>query len=172
MRNSKESEGEFSAFYPQTESKEGIFLELAAEHTQCRLQKVPQDGLVSLELQFGKNELVSYTDYRKTELTRKSTDWIDRASGALWLSTFGTLDVDKAAEDPYVTVQRAFCAFGFAEVHRTIWRYHSVGSIKQSIHNDAWSEWNRLEDYKHPLPENVYDVYMQYWSSMKFLIVS
>jgi hypothetical protein len=34
---------------------------------------------------------VSYTEYRKTELTRKSADWINRASKAFWLSTFGTI---------------------------------------------------------------------------------
>ena len=48
-------------------------------------------GLVSLELQFGPDEFVSYTDYRKTELIRKSADWINRASRALWLSTCGTI---------------------------------------------------------------------------------
>jgi type IV secretory pathway VirB6-like protein len=52
---------------------------------------VRERGLVSLELQFGHDEFVSYTDYRKTELTRKSADWINRASRALRLSTCGTI---------------------------------------------------------------------------------
>ena len=34
---------------------------------------------------------MSYTEYRKTELTRKSADRINRASSAFWLSTFGTI---------------------------------------------------------------------------------
>ena len=55
------------------------------------MQKVRERGLVSLELQFGHDEFVSYTDYRKTELIRKSADWINRASRALWLSTCGTI---------------------------------------------------------------------------------
>jgi len=55
------------------------------------VQKVRERGLVSLELQFGPDEFVSYTDYRKTELIRKSADWINRASRALWLSTCGTI---------------------------------------------------------------------------------
>ncbi len=55
------------------------------------MQKVRERGLVSLELQFGPDEFVSYTDYRKTELIRKSADWINRASRALWLSTCGTI---------------------------------------------------------------------------------
>ena len=55
------------------------------------MQKVRERGLVSLELQFGHDEFVSYTDYRKTELTRKSADWINRASRALRLSTCGTI---------------------------------------------------------------------------------
>jgi hypothetical protein len=52
---------------------------------------VPKGGLLSLELQFGHDELISYTEYRKTELTRKSADWINRASNAFWLSTSGTI---------------------------------------------------------------------------------
>jgi uncharacterized Fe-S cluster-containing protein len=54
---------------------------------------VPEWGLLSLELQFSRNELLSYTEYRKTELTRKSADWINRASNAFWLCTSGTISV-------------------------------------------------------------------------------
>jgi integrase len=52
---------------------------------------VAEGGLLSLELQFRHDELASYTEYRKTELTRKSADWINRASNAFWLSTSGTI---------------------------------------------------------------------------------
>lgn len=55
---------------------------------------MPESGLLSLKLQFGRNELVSYTEYRKTELTRKSGDWINRASAAFWLSTLGTVSAE------------------------------------------------------------------------------
>jgi hypothetical protein len=85
------SEADFGASYRQTDSKNGLFSELTAEHPQGRVQKVREGGLASLELQFGHDEFVSYMDYRKTELTRKSADWINRASRALWLSTCGTI---------------------------------------------------------------------------------
>jgi len=52
---------------------------------------VPIEGLANLELQFDHDELVNYTEYRKTELTRKSADWINRASIAFWLSTCGII---------------------------------------------------------------------------------
>ena len=95
----KESKGDLcassgedlGASYRQTDRKNGLFLELTAEHPQGRVQKVRERGLASLELQFDHDELVSYTEYRKTELTRKSADWINRASRALWLSTSGTI---------------------------------------------------------------------------------
>ena len=41
---------------------------------------MPIEGLANLELQFDHDELVNYTKYRKTELTRKSADWINRAA--------------------------------------------------------------------------------------------
>jgi integrase len=99
MQSGEESEGEhcasskkdLGASYRETDSRNGLFLELTTEHPQGGLQKASQGGLVNLELQFGHDELVSYTEYRKTELTRKSADWINRASKAFWLSTFGTI---------------------------------------------------------------------------------
>ncbi|HYA33818.1 MAG TPA: hypothetical protein VEG65_07500 [Candidatus Bathyarchaeia archaeon] len=50
-----------------------------------------QAGIATLELPFDRSELISYTEFRKTELTRKSADWIDRASRVLWSSTNGTI---------------------------------------------------------------------------------
>jgi hypothetical protein len=85
------SEEDFGASYRQTGNKNGLFLQPTIEHPQDRVKEVPQGGLESLALQFGHNELVSYTEYRTTELTRKSADWINRASRAFWLSTFGTV---------------------------------------------------------------------------------
>jgi hypothetical protein len=85
------SEEDLHASYRQTDSKNGLFLELATEHPQGRAQEVLEGDLASLELQFSHDELVSYTEYRKTELTRKSADWINRASSAFWLATFGTI---------------------------------------------------------------------------------
>jgi hypothetical protein len=101
-RNDKESNGDLcpsteedcGASHRQIDSKNGLFLELSTEHPQGRLQEVPEIGLLSLKLQFGRNELVSYTEYRKTELTRKSGDWINRASAAFWLSTLGTVSAE------------------------------------------------------------------------------
>jgi hypothetical protein len=79
------------ASYGQTDSKNGLILESTAKHPQGEVNEVPQAGLASLELLFDHSELVSYTEYRKTELTRKSADWINRASKAFWLSTSGTI---------------------------------------------------------------------------------
>jgi hypothetical protein len=86
------SKEDLGASYRETDSRSGLFLELTAEHPpQGRVQEVPEGGLLSLTLQLSQHELVSYTAYKKTELTRKSADWINRASGAFWLSTFGTI---------------------------------------------------------------------------------
>jgi hypothetical protein len=68
------SKKDFCASNRQTDSKNGLFPELTTEHPRDRLQKGSQDGLVNLALQFGYDELASYTEYRKTELTRKSAD--------------------------------------------------------------------------------------------------
>jgi hypothetical protein len=61
------------------------------KETKTGNEQVPEGGLLSLELQFGRDELKSYTEYRKTELTRKSADWINRDSNAFWLSTAGRI---------------------------------------------------------------------------------
>ena len=82
------SEEDRGASHRQTDSKNGLFLELTTEHPQGRVQEVAEGGLLSLKLQFGQDELLSYSEYRKTELTRKSADWINRArprSGSLHL---------------------------------------------------------------------------------------
>ena len=89
--NRREAREDSSASYRQTDSNNSLFLERTVEHSQCRVKEVPIKGLANLELQFDHDELVNYTEYRKTELTRKSADWIDRASSAFWLSTFGTV---------------------------------------------------------------------------------
>ena len=77
--------------YRQTDCNKGLSPVRTAEYSQCRVKEGPKEGLASLELQFNRDELVNYTEYRKTELTRKSADWINRASIAFWLSTFGTI---------------------------------------------------------------------------------
>ena len=61
------------------------------KESQTGSEQVPEGGLLSLELRFSENELASYTEYRKTELTHKSADWINRASNAFWLSTAGRI---------------------------------------------------------------------------------
>ena len=85
------SEEDQGASYRQTNGKNGVFPEPSAKHPQGTAQEVAEGGLLSLELQFRHDELASYTEYRKTELTHKSADWINRASNAFWLSTSGTI---------------------------------------------------------------------------------
>jgi len=70
---------------------------------------VRERGLVSLELQFGPDEFVSYTDYRKTELIRKSADWINRASRALWLSTMRNNQLSNAKRLARKTLAKYNC---------------------------------------------------------------
>jgi hypothetical protein len=89
--NEREAREDSGASYLQTDSNKGLSPERTAVHSQCRVKEVPKEGLASLELQFSHDELVNYTEYRRTELTRKSADWINRASSAFWLSTFGTV---------------------------------------------------------------------------------
>ena len=89
--NRREAREDSGASYRQTDSNNGLFPERTAEHSQCRVKEVPIEGLANLVLQFDHDELVNYTEYRKTDLTRKSADWINRASKAFWLSTFGTI---------------------------------------------------------------------------------
>jgi hypothetical protein len=91
MYDDSESKEDLCASDRQTDSKNGLFLELITEQPQGRVREVPEGGLASLELQFRRDELLSYPEYRKTELTRKSADWINRASNAFWLSTFGII---------------------------------------------------------------------------------
>ncbi|MGA3199621.1 MAG: hypothetical protein ABSD89_09475 [Halobacteriota archaeon] len=68
-----------------------VFSEVLRPHLEQRAENTHQDGLASLELSFSHDELASYTNYRKTELTQKSADWIERASRAFWLSTHGII---------------------------------------------------------------------------------
>jgi hypothetical protein len=90
-RNGREHREDRSASYRQTDSNKGLFLERVVEDPQVRSKEVPKEGLASLELQFDRDELINYTEYRKTELTLKSADWINRASNAFWLSTHGII---------------------------------------------------------------------------------
>jgi hypothetical protein len=84
-------EGGHSASYGQADSKSSLFAEHSTEHPQDIVRGVSERGLLGLELKFTRDELKSYTEYRKTELTRKSADWINRASNAFWLSTAGRI---------------------------------------------------------------------------------
>ena len=90
-------------------AKVAYFRNCTAEHPQGELQEVPKGGLLSLELQFGHDELMSYTEYRKTELTRKSADWINRASNAFWLSTSGTISAKTIGDLRVKTLAKYEC---------------------------------------------------------------
>jgi len=103
------SEGGLGASYRQTDSRNGLFPVLSTEHSQGRVQEVPEGGLLSLELKFGRDELISYTEYRKTELTRKSADWINRASSAFWLTTSGTISATTLSDLRKKTLAKYEC---------------------------------------------------------------
>ena len=104
-----ESEELFGASYRRTGNKNGLFLQSTAEHPQDRVKEVPQGSLDSLELHFSHDELESYTEYRKTELTRKSADWINRASNAFWLATFGTISAKTLSDLRKETLSKYKC---------------------------------------------------------------
>jgi CRP-like cAMP-binding protein len=80
-----------SASFGRVDDEMRVFSQVLRPHPEQRAENPPQDGLASLELSFGRDELASYTEYRKIELTRKSADWIERAPRAFWLSTRGTI---------------------------------------------------------------------------------
>ena len=52
----------------------------------------PHNGLIGLNLSFTLEELNSYLEYRKTGLTKKSQDWIERAAKAFWHYTNGIIN--------------------------------------------------------------------------------
>src|SRR5271157_4356833 len=107
--NGREHSQDLSASYRQTDSNEGLFLERTAGNPQVRAKEVPKDGLASLELQFDHDELVNYTQYRKTELTRKSADWINRASIAFWLSSHGIISAKTLSDLRKETLAKYKC---------------------------------------------------------------
>ena len=53
----------------------------------------PQN-LAKLELPFTRDELVSYTEYRKAGLAKKSLQWLEKASHLFWLHTNGSISKD------------------------------------------------------------------------------
>ncbi len=71
-----------------------------ASHPRCFLSHEqgssshnrPHNGLAELDLPFTLKELNGYIEYRKTGLTKKSQDWIERAAKALWHYTNGIIN--------------------------------------------------------------------------------
>ena|GEM_PF-108619 len=90
-RTDEPSSEELGASFRRFNDEMRVFSEVLRPHPEHSGESTPRDGLVSLELSFSCDELASYTKYRKTELTRKSADWIERASRAFWLSTNGRI---------------------------------------------------------------------------------
>jgi len=56
------------------------------------LHNGPHNRLTELDLIFTLKELNSYTEHRKTGLSKKSQDWIERAAKAFWHYTNGTVN--------------------------------------------------------------------------------
>ncbi|MGZ4869503.1 MAG: hypothetical protein ACXV2F_03980, partial [Halobacteriota archaeon] len=55
-------------------------------------------SLATLELQYVKNELTSYTDFRKAGLSERSKPWMNKASQIFWNTTNGK--ISKASIEP------------------------------------------------------------------------
>ena len=53
----------------------------------------------------------------------------------------------------------------FAEQHGDIIGWNESNRAYILTHGVRGVEWS---NYRHPLPEHVYDVYMQYWSDVQF----
>jgi len=67
-----------------------------------KFQNTANKGLAELELPFTKDELRSFTNARKLGRTKKSEDWIERASRSFWNFTHGT--VKKKSLDELLTI--------------------------------------------------------------------
>ncbi len=77
--------------FPQSEVYDHIFSNPAYTNIQ-KYQNLANKGLAELELPFTKDELRSYTNARKLGLTKKSEDWIERASRTFWNFTNGIIN--------------------------------------------------------------------------------
>jgi len=75
----------------QSETYNGVFSNQVYTNIQ-NYHNTANKGLAELELPFTKNELRSYTNARKLGLTKKSEDWIERASRTFWNFTRGTVN--------------------------------------------------------------------------------
>ena len=76
--------------------------------------------------------------------------------------------MDKATENPNVTVRWAFRARDlrkFAEQHGDVIQWEQSNRAYVLTHGVSGVDWRF---YKHPLPDSVYDVYMEYWSNASF----
>ena len=53
--------------------------------------------------------------------------------------------------------------------HDIVDEKHTAGSVEPSLHSYEGVLGVDWRFYKHPLPENVYDVYMQQWTDVELL---
>ena len=68
------------------------------------------------------------------------------------------------------SVQEPFCPSDlqkFAEQYGDTIQWDQSNKAYIMTHGVSSIDWKH---YKHPLPENVYDVYMQYWKDTKFAV--
>jgi integrase len=62
--------------------------------TQSRSSR-PQISLASMELDFTKQELISYTDFRRVGLSTASIPWMNKCSRTFWSATKGVVSKEK-----------------------------------------------------------------------------
>jgi len=76
--------------------------------------------------------------------------------------------VDEATEDSHIPF-RGYVVPGdlrkFAEQHGGVIGWDSSNRADILTHSVSGVDWS---DYKHPLPQHVYDVYTRYWGAVVF----
>ena len=79
----------------------------------------PQISLASLELHFTKQELTSYTDFRKVGLSIASLPWINKCSCTFWSATKGVVNKERLG----LLRERAMVRYGDAYAKRKVMNF-------------------------------------------------
>lgn len=82
------------------------FFQVQHQSTQQDNYNMVNKSLAELELPFTKDELRSYTNVQKLGLTKKSEDWIERASRTFWNFTRGTVNKKSMEELLGITLKK------------------------------------------------------------------
>jgi len=80
---------------------------------------LPQISLASLELHFNKQELASYTDFRKVGLSNASIPWMNKCSRTFWSATKGVVSKERLG----LLREQAMARYGDAYARRKVMNF-------------------------------------------------